>query len=60
MEDKVRHVVSILRARVLTRLEEAIDLAMSICEHDLALRLRDLHHDEPWQQKEMEEAIAGA
>jgi len=45
-EDRLRQVIAVLRARVLARLEEAIDLARRIREYELVDRLRHLHQEE--------------
>jgi hypothetical protein len=59
MEERVRDVISVLRARVLARLEEAIELATSIREHDLVERLRHLYREESDLQLALEQSRSG-
>ena len=60
MEEAVRNVLLVLRARVLVRLDEAIQLATTIREHELVGRLRTLHEEESQLQLAMEEARSRA
>lgn len=60
MEERVRNVISVLRARVLARLEEAIELAARIREHDLVERLRHLYREESELQSILEQGRSGS
>jgi len=50
MEKTVRAALDALRQRIMVDLEEAVQLALNIREHDLAHRLRTLLNDERSQQ----------
>lgn len=58
MEKTVQAVLEALRTRVVSCLDEAIDLALRIREHDLAEQLRSLVHDERSHQRVAEVVVA--
>lgn len=60
MEERVREVIAVLRARVLARLEEAIELAARIREHELVERLRHLYQEESELQLALEQSRSGS